>query len=77
MKATIKRVIEECMANCYQDTSMALDIICETLFCRHGIDAKWQGRSVYIGEDRVASIDTCREGKGIVAIWRYTIIEGK
>lgn len=77
MRATIEQVIKESMSLCYQDTSMALDCICETLCYVHGIDATWGGRSIYVGDERIASIETCKEGKDIVAIWRYKMIGGK
>jgi hypothetical protein len=74
MRETVEKVIKENMALCFWDTSMALDIICEGLYYTHGIGAKWSGRSIYVGDERVASIVTCREGKNIVAICGYKII---
>lgn len=76
MKETIKQVIEEHMALCFEDTAMALELICESLYHNHNIDAKHHGRSIYIGEKRVASIRTCVEpceDAKIVGIWKYWI----
>ena len=79
MKTTVERVIKECMANCYQDTAMALDIICENLCYKHGLNATFYGRSIYIDDERVASIKTCIEpceDCKIIAIYDYKIIGG-
>lgn len=74
MKNTIEQVIKENMALLFDSTSMALEIICEDLYYKHNIDAKYKGRSIYVGHDRVASIETCKEGKDIIAIWKYKIM---
>jgi hypothetical protein len=71
---TVEKVIMENKALCFQDTSMALELICEDLIYKHGLDASWCGRSIYIDDTRAASIQTCREGKGIVGICGYTIL---
>lgn len=76
MKNIVEQVILENMALCFDSTSMALELICEDLFYKHGIDAKYKGRSIYVGHNRVASIETCKEGKDIIAIWKYKIIGG-
>lgn len=74
MKETIEKVIQENMALCFEHTEMVLDVICEQLYYHHGIDAKWKGRSIYIGEKRVASIEVSKEGYKCVAIWKYKML---
>ncbi len=77
MKNTVERVIQEAQGLCYESTGMALECICETLYYEHGLDAKHAGRSVYVGDARVASIRTCVEpceDCRIVAIYDYKII---
>lgn len=79
MKEIIKQVILEAKGLCYESTSMALDCICETLYFQHGLDASFSGRSIYIGDERVASIKTCVEpceDCKIVCIYDYKIIGG-
>ena len=79
MKSIIKQVIEEAKGLCYQDTKMALECICETLFYQHGIDAKHCGRSIYVGKERVASIRTCIEpceDCKCIGIYDYKVIGG-
>lgn len=75
--AEVESVIQYHKGLCYENTEMALELICGALYYERGIDAKYRGRSIYIGKARVASIETCREGKGIVGIYRYKIIAGK
>ena len=77
MTDTLAQVLEIAKGLCYQDTSMALDLICEELCYNHDIDAKWSGRSIYVGDQRVASIEVSREYKGCVGIYRYKIMEAK
>lgn len=77
MKKILDRVILEAKGLCYESTKMALECICETLFYEHGLDARHSGRSIYIGDTRVASIQTCVEpceDARIVAIYAYKII---
>lgn len=79
MKRTVEKAIQEAMGLCYESTSMALDCICETLCYQHGLDATFSGRSIYIGDTRVASIKTCVEpceDCRIICIYEYKIIGG-
>ena len=73
MKETIKTVMEEQMGLCYENTDMALELICENLLYNHGIDAKYSGRSIYVGEKRVASIEVSKEGYKCVGIYKYKV----
>ena len=77
MRNTIEAVIKENMGLCFQDTEMVLDVICENLWFQYGIDAKWRGRSIYVNDKRIASIEVSKEGKDIVGIYRYKMIGGK
>lgn len=77
MKNTVEQVIQEAQGLCYESTEMALECICETLYYEHGLDAKYSGRSIYVGDARVASIRTCVEpceDCRIVGIYAYKII---
>lgn len=77
MKDMLKKVLQEACTICYEDTKMALELICETLFYEHGIDARHKGRSIYVDGKRVASIKTCIEpceDAKIIAIYGYTIL---
>ena len=73
----IENVLTEAATLCYENTSMALDIICEKLHFRHGLNATFSGRSIYIDDIRAASIKTCIEpcdDAKIICIYDYTIL---
>lgn len=74
MRNTLHKVLEEHTGLCYESTAMALELICESLFYQHGIDARWKGRSIYVGEKRVASIETSQEGYKNIAIYKYYLL---
>ena len=79
-RGTVEKVIQEAKGLCYDSTSMALDVICENLYFLHGLNATFSGRSIYIDDERVASIRTCIEPCDdckIICIYDYTIIGGK
>jgi hypothetical protein len=76
MKSTVEQIIKEAKDCLWQNTSMVLDVICERLYYEHGLNATWQGRSIYIDDARVASIETCKEAKDAVGIYRYKMIGG-
>lgn len=75
--STLERVLQEHMCLCFQDTGMALELICEALFYEHGLNATHAGRSIYIDDKRVASIKTCVEpcvDARLVCISEYHLI---
>ena len=74
MRETLAAVLRHHCGLCYQNTGMALELICETLAHEHGLPAFWSGRSIWIDGVRVASIETSREGPGCVAIYQYWIL---
>ena len=77
MENTLHDVLTAASGLCYDSTSMALDIICETLFYDHGILATWAGRSIYINNKRAASIKTTREpieGGSVICIYEYFVL---
>lgn len=79
MRKIVESVIQENRSICFASTSMALDIICETLYFQHGLNATFSGRSIYIDDVRVASVKTCIEpceDCKIVCIYDYKIIGG-
>lgn len=79
MREIVEQVIRDAMALCYENTSMILDCICENLYYQHGLNATFSGRSIYIDDERVASIKTCIEpceDCKIVCIYDYKIIGG-
>lgn len=79
MREIVEKVIIDNKSLCFENTEMILDVICEQLYYNHGLDATWSGRSIYIGNERVASIRTCIEpceDCKIVVIYNYKMIGG-
>ena len=77
LEETLVNVLTEAKTICYASTEMALDMICETLFYKHGINATFAGRSIYIDDRRAASIKTCVEpceDCKIICIYDFTIL---
>lgn len=74
MQETLKTVLEDAKGLLYENTSMALDLICEKLYFEYELNATFGGRSIYIDDVRVASIKTCKEGANIVGIYDYNIL---
>lgn len=66
-------VLEEHNHSYYQDSTMALEIICEDLYYHHDIDARYRGRSIYVGEKKIATIKVEREGPMMLGMYGYTL----
>ena len=67
-------LLEKQKTICCQNTAMHLEMICEQLYYTHGINATYHGKSIYINNERVASIQTCKENKNNVGICSYKIL---
>ena len=71
-------VLENQKKLCCQNTEMHLELICEQLIYTYGINATYSGKSIYIDDKRVASIQTskqpCAETKNCVGIEKYKIL---
>lgn len=74
MKQILTSVLEEAKELLYQDTAMALDLICEKLYYSFGIHATFYGKSIYVDNIRVASIKACKEAPQTIGIYDYTIL---
>ena len=72
-KEIVIQVLEEHNHCYYQNTSMALECICEKLYYDHNIDARYKGRSIYVGEKKIATIKVDREGYNQVGMYDYII----
>lgn len=60
--------------NCYyQDSSMALECICEKLYYEHNIDARYKGRSIYVNDKKIATIKVEREAYNMLGMYGYTL----
>ena len=72
-KSVIIEVLEEHNHSYYQDSTMALEMICEKLFYHHNIDARYRGRSIYVGEKKIATIKVERENWNTLGMYGYTL----
>ncbi len=72
-KEIIKQVLEDHNHSYYQNSSMALELICEKLYYEHNIDARYRGRSIYIGDRKIATIKVDREAYNMLGMYGYTL----
>lgn len=72
-KETIISVLEEHNHSYYQDSTMVLEMICEKLYYYHNIDARYKGRSIYVGEKKIATIKVERENWNTLGMYGYTL----
>lgn len=72
-KDIVVEVLEEHNHSYYQDSTMALECICEKLYYDHNIDARYHGRSIYIGDKKIATIKVDREAWNRVGMYDYTL----
>lgn len=74
----LTNVLENQKKLCCQNTEMHLELICEQLIYTYGINATYSGKSIYIDDKRVVSIQTCKqpcaETKNCVGIEKYKIL---
>lgn len=72
-KDALISVLDEHNKCYYESTSMCLELICEKLYYDYHIDAMYRGRSIYIDNQRVATICVDKEGYRTVGMYSYTI----
>ena len=72
-KEIVVAVLEEHNHCYYQDSTMALEMICDKLYYEHKIDARYRGRSIYVGEKKIATIKVEREGYNMLGMYGYTL----
>ena len=73
MKGLIITILDK-YVNCYYESSkMACELICEELYYEHNLDADFQGRTIYINNDKIATLRAVKDGPDLVAITGYTL----
>ena len=72
-KEIIVDVLDSHNHSYYQDTSMALECICEKLYYEYNMDARYRGRSIYIGDKKIATIKVEREAYNMLGMYGYTL----
>ena len=73
IKDTLYQVLEEHNSCYYASTSMCLECICEKLYYDYNIDARYRGRSIYIGDQKVATVQMEKEGYQLVGMYGYKV----
>jgi hypothetical protein len=73
IKDTLYQVLEEHNSCYYESTSMCLEMICEKLYYDYNIDASYHGRSIYIGDRKVATVSLDKEGYKLVGMYGYKV----
>jgi hypothetical protein len=73
IKETLVKVLDEHNSCYYESTAMCLELICEKLYYEYHINAFYKGRSIYIDNQRVATICVDKEGYRTVGMYSYTV----
>lgn len=76
MKEKIEAVLNEQKSICFQNTSMLLDIVCEQLEAKFGIDARFGGRSIYVNGERICSVEVSKEARDCVGLYKWYFVKG-
>ena len=73
MKGLLITILDK-YVNCYYESSkMACELICEELYYEHNIDADFQGRTIYINGDKIATLKAVKDGPNLVGIVGYNL----
>lgn len=73
MKGLLITILDK-YVNCYYESSkMACELICEELCYEHNLDADFQGRTICINNDKIATLRAVKDGPDLVAITGYTL----
>ena len=73
MKGLLITILDKYVHNYYESSKMACELICEELCYEHNLDADFQGRTIYINNDKIATLKAVKDGPDLVAITGYTL----
>lgn len=73
-RQTVVDALEDANHSYYMNTSMICEIICENLYYNHNIDARYRGRTIYVGTDKIATIDVSKDGPNLVGMIGYKLL---
>lgn len=74
IKDTLIKVLDEHNYCYYDSTSMCLELICEKLFYEYNIDARYRGRTVYLDNKKLATIEVEKDGPHTVGMVGYKLL---
>ncbi len=73
MKGLIITILDKYVHNYYESSKMACELICEELYYEHNLDAEFQGRTIYINGDKIATLKAVKDGPNLVGIVGYNL----
>ena len=73
MKGLIITILDKYVHNYYESSKMACELICEELYYEHNIDADFQGRTIYINGDKIATLKAVKDSPNLVGIVGYNL----
>lgn len=73
MKGLIIAILDKYVHNYYESSKMACELICEELYYEHNLDADFQGRTIYINGDKIATLKAVKDGPNLVGIVGYNL----
>ena len=74
IRETLIKVLDEHNYCYYADTSMCLEMICEKLYYEYGIDARYRGRTIYLEDKKLATVQMVKDGYQLVGMTNYRIL---
>lgn len=73
IRGNLIKVLDEHNYCYYADTSMCLEMICEKLYYEYGIDARYRGRTVYLNDQKLATVQMVKDGYQLVGMTGYKV----
>ena len=73
----VKEMFKEHYHICFYSIDMAMDMMCEWLEHKCGIDANWNHRSIYINNERVISVEFSHEARCAYALYKLRTYNNK
>lgn len=69
----VRKALDECNNSYYMNTSMVMEVCCEKLYYNYNIDARYKGRTIYIGDDKLAIVQVSKDGPNMVGMIGYKL----
>ena len=73
MKGLLITILDKYVDCYYESSRLACEQICEELYYEHNLEANYKGRTIYINNDKIATLKAVKDGPDLVAITGYTL----
>ena len=73
MKGLLTRILDKYVDCYFESSKLACEQICEELYYEHNLEATYKGRTIYINNDKIATLRAVKDGPDLVAITGYTL----